>query len=98
MSFIRTDYRVVLFLQIFTGVALYIILSWLFKLSSFKLILDYIKKGLLKIKGIVGHNKDNGISKNTHENEIKDKDVCDKDAETNGQEEYMNDDERNPNA
>lgn len=98
LSFIRTDYRVVLFLQIFTGVALYIILSWLFKLSSFKLILDYIKKGLLKIKGIVGHNKDNGISKNTHENEIKDKDVCDKDAETNGQEEYMNDDERNPNA
>lgn len=50
LSFIDMDYRIQLFLQIFTGIALYVILSIVFRLSSFKFIWDYIKRGIKKIK------------------------------------------------
>lgn len=57
LSLIKIDYRLILFIQIFTGIVLYILLSWIFRLSSFKLILNYIKQSIGKIKAIVTHNK-----------------------------------------
>ena len=59
LSFIKIDYRLILFIQIFTGIMLYILLSWIFRLSSFKLIINYIKQGIGKIKTMATHNKFN---------------------------------------
>lgn len=59
LSFIKIDYRLILFIQIFTGIMLYILLSWIFRLSSFKWIINYIKQGIGKIKSMITHNKFN---------------------------------------